>query len=132
MKRISVAAAALAVGVMATAGVANADNGRHEGWKKPHHHKVVRKVVHRAVPTRVVRHVVVRRAPVRTRTVYVYRTGQHLPRNYYVNRTYYVQPTVYGLQAPPPGYEWVRVGNDVYLTQTSTGLIANVVANLIR
>jgi Ni/Co efflux regulator RcnB len=124
MKRISVAAAALAVGVMATAGVANADNGRHEGWKKHHHHKVVEK--------KVVRHVVVRRAPVRTRTVYVYRTGQRLPRNYYINRTYYVQPTVYGLQAPPPGYEWVRVGNNVYLTQTNTGLIANVVANLFR
>jgi Ni/Co efflux regulator RcnB len=123
MKRISVAAAALAVGVMATAGVANADNGRHEGWKKHHHHRVA--------PKKVVRHVV-RRAPVRTRTVVVYRTGQYLPRDYYVNRTYYVQPTVYGLQAPPPGYEWVHIGNSVYLTQTNTGLISQVVANLIR
>ena len=118
MKRISVAAAALAVGMMASAGVANADNGRHLGWKKHHHHKVVKKVV--------------RHAPVRTRTVYVYRTGQHLPRTYYTERTYYVQPTTYGLAAPPPGYEWVRVGNNVYLTQTETGLIANVVANLFR
>ena len=117
MKRISVAAA-LAVGMMATAGVANADNGRHEGWKKHHHHKVVKKVV--------------RHAPVRTRTVYVYRTGQYLPRTYYTERTYYVQPTTYHLRVPPPGYEWVRVGNDVYLTQTRSGLIADVVANLFR
>jgi Ni/Co efflux regulator RcnB len=127
MKRIGLIAAAIAAGTLATAGVANADNGRHEGWKKHHHHRIVHK--------KVVRHVV-RRVPVRTRTVtrrvVVYQTGQYLPRDYYVNRTYYVQPTVYGLQPPPPGYEWVRVGNNVYLTQTNTGLISQVIANLIR
>jgi len=125
MKRIGLAAAAAAVGLMATAGAASADNGHHYGHYKHHKHH-----------TRVVTRTVVREVPVRTRTVtrrvVVYRSGQYLPRNYYVNRTYYVQPTVYGLQAPPPGYEWVRVGNDVYLTQTQTGLISQVIANLIH
>ena len=112
MKRISTIAAALAAGTMATAGAAYArphhahhDNGKHLGWYNNHRH-------------------------VKTRTVTVYRSGQYLPRNYYVNRTYYVQPTTYGLQAPPPGYEWVRVGNSVYLTQTNSGLISQVIANL--
>jgi len=113
MKRISTIAAALAAGTLATAGAAYAkphhhhDHGKHLGWYKTHRH-------------------------VQTRYVTVYETGQYLPRNYYVNRTYYVQPTVYGLQAPPPGYEWVRVGNNVYLTQTETGLISQVIANLIH
>jgi len=134
MKRIGLLAAAVAVGALATAGVASArphdndrhehhDNGRHAGWYK-HHHRVVREV-------RVVRHVR-HHVPVRTRTVYVYRSGQYLPRTYYTQQTYYVTPTTYNLRPPPPGYEWVRVGNNVYLTQTSNGLIADVVANLFR
>lgn len=123
MNNISKIAAALAAGTLAVSGAAAAhpdthhDNGKHLGWYK-HKHKTVRTVR------------VIRRAPVRR--VVVYETGQYLPRDYYVNRTYYVQPTVYGLAAAPPGYEWVRVGNNVYLTQTNTGLIANVVANLFR
>lgn len=132
MKRIGLLAAAVAAGTLAMAGAASAkphehhDNGRHVGWNKHHHHRVVREV-------RVVRHVRhVRHAPVRTRTVYVYRSGQYLPRTYYTQQTYYVTPTTYNLRPPPPGYEWVRVGNNVYLTQTSNGLIADVVANLFH
>ena len=129
MKRIT-AIAAVAAGVLAMAGTANADNGHHYGHYK--HHKVVRKVVHKRAPYRTVVRRTIVREPVRTRTVVVYRSGQYLPRDYYVNRTYYVQPTMYGLQPAPPGYEWVRVGNNVYLTQTQTGLISQVIANLIR
>lgn len=126
MKPVTAIAATMAAGVLAVAGTASAeryehhehhDNGHRYGHYK--HHKVERR-------TRVVTRYV------QPRRVVVYRSGQYLPRNYYVNRTYYVQPTVYGLRAPPPGYEWVRVGNDVYLTQTRTGLIADVVANLLR
>lgn len=38
----------------------------------------------------------------------------------------------YSVPVAPAGYEYVRVGNDVYLRQTTTGVIANVLANLIR
>ena len=35
-------------------------------------------------------------------------------------------PYRYGLYAPPRGHAWVRVDNDVYLTQLGTGVIAEV------
>lgn len=38
----------------------------------------------------------------------------------------------YNVPVAPAGYEYVRVGNDVYLRQTTTGVIANVLANLIK
>ena len=63
----------------------------------------------------------------------LYSIGQHLPRTYYRNDTYYLDnPATYQLAPPPPGYEYVRVGNDVYLAQTRTGLIANVIADLLK
>lgn len=71
--------------------------------------------------------------PGQAKKMHRYARGQHLPQTYYSNRTYYVtQPRAYNLRTAPPGYQWVRVGNDVYLTQTRTGLIADVIANLIR
>jgi Ni/Co efflux regulator RcnB len=61
-----------------------------------------------------------------------YARGQYLPRTYYTSRTYYiVEPVRYHLRPAPYGYQWVRVGNDVYLTQTRTGLIAQVVVDLL-
>lgn len=38
----------------------------------------------------------------------------------------------YRLPAPPAGYRYVRVDGDVYLTQTRTGLITNVIAGLLQ
>ena len=62
-----------------------------------------------------------------------YDVGAHLPRDYYVNRNYYLNDyNRYDLRTPPPGYRWVRVGNDVYLAQTRTGLIAEVLADILR
>ena len=62
-----------------------------------------------------------------------YNVGARLPRNYYVNRNYYVTDyDRYNLRVAPPGYQWVRVGNDVYLAQTRTGLIAEVIADLFN
>lgn len=58
--------------------------------------------------------------------------GEYIPRGYVVERTYYVSdPARYRLRQPPPGYRWVRVGDDVYLAQTETGLIAEVIRSLI-
>ena len=62
-----------------------------------------------------------------------YNVGARLPRNYYDNRNYYVTDyDRYNLRVAPPGYQWVRVGNDVYLAQTRTGLIAEVIADLFN
>lgn len=38
----------------------------------------------------------------------------------------------YRLPALPAGYRYVRVDGDVYLTQTRTGLITNVIAGLLQ
>lgn len=38
----------------------------------------------------------------------------------------------YNLPAAPAGYEYVRVGNDAYLRQTTSGSIARVIENLFR
>jgi Ni/Co efflux regulator RcnB len=65
---------------------------------------------------------------------YRYRTysvGSRLPSVYFSN-DYYVDYRPYGLSAPPYGYHWVRVGNDVYLVRNSTGLISEVVYSLFR
>lgn len=62
-----------------------------------------------------------------------WRQGQYIPRSYVVEPTYYVaEPERYRLRAPPPGYRWVRVEDDVYLAQTETGLIADIVRSLFE
>ena len=71
--------------------------------------------------------------PGQAKKLHRYDVGQHLSRTYYVNRSYYVtQYNRYNLPPPPPGYQWVRVDNDVYLAQTRTGLIAQVIADLFH
>lgn len=67
---------------------------------------------------------------------YGYRTsrftvGSRLPQGYY-GSSYYVDYRPYGLSPPPYGYQWVRVGNDVYLTSSRNGLIAEVIYSLFR
>lgn len=63
----------------------------------------------------------------------LWRQGQYIPRAYVTEREYYiVEPARYRLRPPPPGYRWVRVDGDVYLAQTETGLIAEVVRSLFR
>jgi Ni/Co efflux regulator RcnB len=71
--------------------------------------------------------------PGQAKKLHRYSVGQHLSRNYYVNRDYYVTDyNRYNLAPPPAGYQWVRYDNDVYLTQTRTGLIAQVIADLLK
>jgi Ni/Co efflux regulator RcnB len=52
-----------------------------------------------------------------------YGRGQYLPREY---RTYVVDYGRYGYPPPPRGSQYVRVGQDTYLTQMTSGLILNV------
>ena len=61
-----------------------------------------------------------------------YARGERLPRAYYASPTYYIaQPARYSLPPAPYGYRYVRVGNDVYLAQTRTGLISQVLLGLL-
>ncbi len=109
MRPLSIAAVALATGALAFAGAADAHGKKHKKYKH-HRHHAERVVVH---PT-------------------YYVAGQRLPRSYYTNRVYYVEPRTYSLAPPPYGYEYVRVGNRIYLTQTETGLISQVLSGLLR
>jgi Ni/Co efflux regulator RcnB len=57
--------------------------------------------------------------------------GQTLPRSYR-DRRYVVDYRRYGLGAPPRGYQYVRVGDDVVLTAVATGLITSVILQLFQ
>ena len=72
--------------------------------------------------------------------VYVAPTGYHytryvagtsLPAGYYGD-PYYIDYQTYYLPPPPAGYRWNRVGNDVYLVETTNGLIADIVYSLFH
>jgi Ni/Co efflux regulator RcnB len=57
--------------------------------------------------------------------------GYTLPSAYRHSR-YAVDHRRYGLQAPPRGYEYRRVDNDVVLTAVATGLIGAVIVGLFN
>ncbi|HYE43601.1 MAG TPA: RcnB family protein [Caulobacteraceae bacterium] len=60
-----------------------------------------------------------------------WRRGERLP-SHYRSRAYVVDYRMYGLGAPPRGYHYVRVDNDVILTAVATGVIASVVFDLFN
>jgi len=57
--------------------------------------------------------------------------GDKLPANYR-GKAYVVDHHRYGLNAPPRGYRYVRVGNDVLLTAVATGVISSVIFQLFQ
>jgi len=57
--------------------------------------------------------------------------GDKLPANYR-GRAYVVDYRHYGLSAPPRGYQYVRVNNDVVLTAIATGVVASVIYQLFQ
>jgi Ni/Co efflux regulator RcnB len=57
--------------------------------------------------------------------------GNVLPSSYPGYRTV-DNYSAYTLPAPPAGYEYVRVGNDVYMRQSTSGVIANIIGDLFR
>ena len=107
MRTLKIAVAAMSLSALALAGPAEAHK-KHKKHKHKRHHAERVVVIDR------------------------YAVGQRLPSTYYRNRTYYVQPSLYQLPPAPYGYEYVRVGNAVYLTQTETGMISQVISNLLR
>ena len=60
----------------------------------------------------------------------LYARGEFLPRAY-IAPSYYVEPVRYRLPPPPYGDRWVVVDGNAYLVRTQTGLIMDVVADLL-
>ena len=60
-----------------------------------------------------------------------WRRGERLPAAYR-GRAYAVDYRAYRLAAPPRGYEYRRVGDDVVLTAIATGVIASVLFGLFQ
>ena len=56
--------------------------------------------------------------------------GEYVP-HHYRQRQYYVNDWhAHQLYAPPYGYHWVRVGNDVLLTALATGVVLDVLYDI--
>lgn len=60
-----------------------------------------------------------------------YTVGAYLPRTF-LSTSYVVNPFAFGLgvRAAPAGYQWVRVGDDLYLVSWTTGRVAEVVPDV--
>ncbi|RZI99750.1 MAG: hypothetical protein EON90_10220 [Brevundimonas sp.] len=58
--------------------------------------------------------------------------GQTMPSYYRSNQYVVSNYGQYGLRAPPRGYQYVRSGNDVILSNSNNGMIAAVIASLFR
>jgi Ni/Co efflux regulator RcnB len=56
--------------------------------------------------------------------------GHYLPRGWYGSSYIIHDWHPYRLYAPPYGYAWVRVGNDVLLTALATGLVLDVIYDI--
>lgn len=59
-----------------------------------------------------------------------WRKGQRIPLTY-IAPAYYIEPRVYRLAPPPPGYRWVGVDGDAYLVLTTNGLVAEVAIGVL-
>ena len=60
-----------------------------------------------------------------------WRRGDRVPAHWRT-RGYVVDHRRYGLSAPPRGYQYTRVGDDVVLTAIATGVIASVLFGLFQ
>ncbi|MDI1326672.1 MAG: RcnB family protein [Brevundimonas sp.] len=58
--------------------------------------------------------------------------GQSMPSSYRSSQYVVNDYGRYGLRAPPRGYQYVRSGNDVILSNSNNGLIAAVIASLFN
>jgi Ni/Co efflux regulator RcnB len=127
---------AIALSVLATAGMANAQPGRndhngpqgHQGPQYGHqapqnHFEPDRRADHHFKGKRY-------KAP-RGYQARSFHRGEQLP-SAYRSKSYVVNYHTYGLRAPPRGYQYVRVNNDVVLTAITTGIIASVISELFN
>lgn len=56
--------------------------------------------------------------------------GEILPRGWYGSGNGIIDPWRFDLPLPPPGYDWVRAGDDALLIDQYTGRVVQVVRNL--
>ena len=61
----------------------------------------------------------------------MWRKGERIPAVYIVPQYFIPEPHVYHLAPPSRGYRWVVVDGDAYLVQTTSGMIADVVAGAV-
>lgn len=127
--------AAMALSVLATAGAASAQPGRRDDHdRRPAMQQ--QRDDHRGPSDNWERHADRR-----------YKVGAyHAPRGYrapvvrrgerlapaYRGQSYQVDYRRYNLSAPPRGYQYVRVNNDVVLTAIATGVITSVITQLFQ
>ena len=62
--------------------------------------------------------------------IQLYNGGDRLPYGWYASPYVVYDYAPYRLYAPPYGYHWVRVGNDVILTAIATGIVLDVIYNI--
>ncbi|WP_112061649.1 RcnB family protein [Hyphomonas pacifica] len=60
----------------------------------------------------------------------MWKRGEYLPADY--RDDYFEDWRRYDLREAPPGYRWVIVDEDAYLTQVATGLVAEAVIDLLN
>jgi len=108
MKRILMAAVAIAA--LAAPAATLADPGHGKGGKKAHPHSM---------------------PPGQAKKYWG--KGEHLPTVYVTERRYYVtEPWRYDLRPAPYGYRYILVDDRIYLAQSTTGLILDVISALTR
>jgi Ni/Co efflux regulator RcnB len=56
--------------------------------------------------------------------------GQYLPGSFFISDYVLYNYWAYGLEPPPPGFEWIRVGPDALLVQDGSGYILDAVRDL--
>lgn len=140
MKKIL--SAALAVSMLAGVGGAHADNDRRDRDRYEHRYdrddhradkkavKAERKALKAYIKAQRRYHAARYQRPAGYQDRQ-WRYGERLPAAYRT-RAYNVDYNRYGLQAPPSGYQYTRVGNDVALTSTTNGLIASMILGLFQ
>jgi Ni/Co efflux regulator RcnB len=130
-------AGAIALSVLASAGIANAqpgqqrhDNNGHDNNGRGNHRN--EQSNNWDQDRRADRHFKANRyQPPRGYKARAFHRGEQLPQAYR-GRGYVVDYRQYGLGAPPRGYQYVRVNNDVVLTAITTGVIASVISQLFQ
>ncbi|MBI1199332.1 MAG: hypothetical protein GC203_15840 [Phenylobacterium sp.] len=62
--------------------------------------------------------------------VRIWSYGDYLPRGWYGPDWWLIDPWAYDLPPPPPGFDWVRAGDDALLVDRYTGRIIQVVRDV--
>ena len=60
----------------------------------------------------------------------IWNYGEFLPSAWYGPDWYILDPWYYDLPLPPPGFDWVRVGDDAVMIDEYTGRIVQVVRDV--